>query len=300
MNTVRIHPSRALSISVLMIAMLATAVAAQKIPTVLWEDTAINPHDFTDEFYASNGILSKAIIGRRTGADLLSVYGPSSNPTHRPVRVLVTLPAYGPYEEMLYWYPLGEINDNGFTGDKMGVVAREAALATPIYIFPLKVNSASTGDTLSFNSMRQAALFGSSDSYYPEFTKDTLFVRRIVEVQYTDKAFDKESQEMIGFMLGKNGAAVDGLPIIRGMDDLNILSKHGLVSIGTKSLWENPAEQTGTFALAPVIVDPTGGVIAPDAFLAMPSLTGQPLPSEEMFATEFGCLKKSGYWCKQQ
>ena len=299
MNTVRIHPSWALFISVLMIAMLATAAAAQKTPPVLWDDTAINPHDFTDEFYASNGILSKAIIGRRTGTDLLSVYGPSSNPIHRPVRVLVTLPAYGPSEEMLFWYPLGEINDNGFTDDKIGVIAKEVALATPIYVFPLKVSSAS-GDTFSFNNMRQAALFGPSESYYPEFTKDALFVRRIVEVQYTDKAFDKDSREMIDFMLGKNGAAVDGLPIIRGMDDLNMLDKHGLVSFGTKSLWDNPGEENGIFALTPVIADPTGGVIAPDAFLAMATLTGQPLPSEEMFATEFGCLKKSGYWCKQQ
>ena len=298
MNTVKEKTSWALFISVLIIAIFAAVAYAQKSPVyptpVLWEDTSINPHDFSNEFYAANGILSKAIIGRRTGTDMLSVFSPSSNPMHTNVRVIATLPAYGPNEEAMFWYPLGELNDNGFTDDKMGIVAREAALATPIYIFPTKVSDAAGGNFLS--GMRQAALFGPSETYYPEFVGKSPMLRRMVEVSYTAKAYDKESQDMIKFMLAKNGQALDGMPIIRSMNDLVTLSKHELVEFSTK-LWDDGS--AGAFAISPAIDDPTGGVIAPDAFLLMATIDGKPLPSEQWFATQFGCLRKTGQWCKQ-
>jgi hypothetical protein len=278
-----------------MIAMFATAAAAQKMPTpTLWEDTATNPHDFTDEYYASNGILSKEIIGRRTGDDLLSVLSPSSNPNHTWVRVIATLPAYGPSEEILFWYPLGRLNDRGFTGDKLGVIARETALGTPLYVFPMR----SDAEFASFTDMRQSALFGPSETYYSDREPIKLLARRIVEVRYTEKAFDKESFEMMQYMLGKNGAGVDGLPIIRSMADLSTLAKHEMVSFGTKSLWEDPTLRS-EFAITPAIADPTGGAIAQDAFLLMPTVDGKPLPAEQFFATQFGCLKKAGYWCNK-
>lgn len=292
MNNVRIRASWALFITVLMIAMFATAAAAQKMSTpTLWVDTAINPHDFTEEFYASNGIMAKAIIGRRTGEDLLSVFSPSSNPNHTWVRVIATFPAYGPSEEVLFWYPLGRLNDDGFTPDKLGVIARELALATPMYVFPLNTADGFT----SQGNVRHAALLGPPEKY-PWGQSFTLFARRIVEVRYTPKAFDKESAEMMQYMHEKNGAGVDGMPIIRSITDLEMLAKHEIIEYGTKSLWDDPAN-AGTFAIAPVIDDPTGGVIAPDAFLIMPTVDGKPLPTEQMFATQFGCLKKSGYWC---
>ena len=296
MNTVRIHPRWALSISVLIIAIFAAAVAAQKMPPPLSWDTAINPHDFTDEFYASNGIIAKTIIGRRTGTDLLSVFSPSSNPNHTPVRVLVTFPAYGPSEELLFWYPLGQLNDNGFTDDKMGVIAREAAMAAPIYVFPVKTDTRALVEFRPASKMRQAALFSPSETYYPALVENALIARQIVEVRYTAKAFEKESVEMMQYFLEKNGAGVDGLPIIRSMDDLTMLAKTEMVAVRTKSLWDDTAG-TGAFALAPVIEDPTVGAIAPDAFLLMPTVDGKPLPSEQMFATQFGCLQKYGSWC---
>ena len=288
------NPSWALFITVLMITTFALAAAAQKMPTTLWVDTAINPHDFTDEFYASNGILSKAIIGRRTGSDMLSVFSYSSNPNHTRVRVTATFPAYGPSGEMLFWYPLGELNDNGFTDDKAGLIARDAAFATPLYIFPLTTD---TNDIASFNNVRHSAVFGPRENYYPMFVADDLVIRRIVEVRYTAKAFEKEFQQMMNDMGGKNGVGVDGLPIISTMDDLMMFAKHELVATSTKSLWDDPSGR-GLYALAPVIADPTGGAIAPDAFLIMPTADGKPLPSEQAFATQFGCLKKFGYWCK--
>jgi hypothetical protein len=294
MKTKIANPRWALFITVLMITMFALASAAQKMPTTLWVDTAINPHDFTDEFYASNGILSKAIVGRRTGTDMLSVFSYSSNPNHTRVRVIATLSAYGPSGEILFWYPLGELNDNGFTNDKAGIIAREAAFGTPVYIFPLM---ADTNDIASFSNVRHSALFGPGETYYPMLAADELIIRRIVEVRYTAKAFDKEYQEMMAYMGDKNGAGVDGLPIIRTMDDLMMFAKHELVATSTKSLWDDPSGR-GIYALAPVMADPTRGAIAPDAFLLMPTVDGKPLASEQMFATQFGCLQKYGYWCK--
>lgn len=291
--------SWALFITVLFLSIFAMVATAQKkpsqSPTFLGEDTAINPHDFTNSYYASRGIWSKLIIDRRTGADLLSVFGESSNPIHAKVRVLATLPAYGPSGELLYWYPLGELNYNGFTDDKVGVIARETALATPLYVFPMNVNNVVA---FSFNNMRQAALMGPTENFYSELTGTPIGLRRIVEVRFTAKAFDPSSLEMIKFMLGKNGEAIDGLPLIRSVDDVQLLIKHELIELRTKELWDDGTPH-GMFTLSPVIADPTGGAIAPDAFLLMSTRDGIPMPGEQMFATQFGCLRKLGTWCKE-
>jgi len=39
------------------------------------------------------------------------------------------------------------------------------------------------------------------------------------------------------------------------------------------------------------------GAIAPDAFLWMSTKEGLPLPAEQIFVTQFDCLKLTGEWC---
>jgi hypothetical protein len=48
-----------------------------------------------------------------------------------------------------------------------------------------------------------------------------------------------------------------------------------------------------------MIADPTGGVIARDAFLWMSTRDGAPLWGEMMFVDQFNCLQLKGIWCEQ-
>src|SRR5687767_4425749 len=232
-------------------------ISAQKIPIgTLWEDTAINPHDFTDQYYLMNGINPKTIIGRRNGEDGLSVISPSSNPFHTNVRVIATIPAYDENGGVMFWYPLGDLHDYAFTDDKIGYHAREMAGLLPIYVFP----SSRVVDFRAYSSTRQAALMDNSWFLSGNRYENPLGIREVFAVSYTEKAFAKEGIDIMRGFIKKNGASTDDTPIIRTMEDLNFLMKLGFVeATATKSLG-------GRYVLAPHIADPTNGVIAKDAF----------------------------------
>jgi hypothetical protein len=253
----------------------------------LWEDTAINPHDFTDEYYAINGIIAKGIIGRRTGTDGLSVFSNSSNPFHTNVRVTATLPAYDQHGDMLFWYPLGEIQDYGFTEDKAGIRAREMAKHFPIYVFP----NTKMSDYRTFANTRQAALMDNTFSMTTSEDAIPIGVREILIVNFTEKAFGKDGFEMMDYFLKKNGAAADDTPIIRSMEDIQTLLKYDMIIASPiKSIG-------GQYAINPIIFNPTNGVIAQDAYLWMATKDDRPLPSEDIFVWQFQCLQKTGNWC---
>jgi hypothetical protein len=253
----------------------------------LWEDTAINPHDFTSEYYAMHGVISRRIIGRRDGVDGLSVFSNSSNPYHTNVRVITTLPAYDQHGDMLFWYPLGELQDYGFTEDKIGALARETASKFPIYIFPnTRIQTYRT-----FGNARQAALMDNSFSMTNTEDANPLGVREIFVVNFTEKAFTKEGFEMMQYFLKKNGASADDTPIIRTIEDIQILLKNEMISADTMKF------VGGRYAINPIIFDPTNGVIAQDAFILMATKDDKPLPAEDMFGWTFQCLQTTGNWC---
>ena len=251
------------------------------------EDTAINPHDFTDKYYASNGVYAPAIFGRRDGTDALSVFSDSSNPIHRNVRIVATIPGYNEYGDIVYWYPLGELKASGFTKDKIGVHAREMASHFPIYVFP----DTTVIDFRTFANTRQASLLDNTWSQ-ADRNMNPLGLRAIFVVNYTEKAFSKEGIEMMEFFGKKNGMSTNNTPIIRNMDDLTYLMKYEMVEASAMKY------NGGDYAIDPEIMDPVNGVIAADAFLWMAMVDGKTLDSEELFVQQFNCLKKIGTWCK--
>lgn len=287
-------------ITVLLILAFALPLSAQKTvsgtnPSLL-EDTAIFPHDFNDEYYAENGVSAPSIIGRRTGMDYLSVFGWSSNPTHRNVRILVTLPAYNENGEIRFWTPLGELNDKGFTDDGSGVQAREMAALYPIYVFP---KAADPELLVSFTNTRQAALMDESQNgiYYKG---NPLGLRAIALVSFTEKAFaTKEGFFMLQMLEKKNGRSLDGTPLIKFKSEIEELYKMDFITIVKRSLWEQPTT-SGTYSISPVInIYANKGVIAQDAFLMMPTRNdGEPLADERIFVEAFSCLKKFGTPCE--
>lgn len=281
------------TVFVLILLISGSSISAQKVRssgvlvTPFAEDTAINPHDFTNDYYEANGIVGKVIINRRNGSDGLSIFSNSSNPFHTDVRVIATIPAYDPNGGMLFWYPLGEIDYYGFTDDKVGIEAREMADLFPFYVFP----HSKIVDNRTFANNRHAPLMDNTWSMIAG-QMNPLGIRKIVFVRFTEKAFTKDGFEMMGYMAAKNGLGADDTPILRTLDDINMMIKAELVSAtSTKGSW--------TYAIAPALLDPTGGVIAPDAFLWFATKDGNPLPTEQMFEHQFGCLQKTGNWCKQ-
>jgi hypothetical protein len=297
--------SFSIAIAVLMILAFALSLSAQStnnkgeikqpVPPVIVpvKDTAINPHDFTDKFYAMNGVAAEYILGRRNGYDLLSVIGWSSNPYHSEVRVLATLPAYGANGEVLFFSPLGEINDRGFTQDATGMQVKELADTYPIYVFPVKNES-----KFSFGGSRQAALMDAS-AYSPDLGSYAIGLRSIVLVNYTKKAFSDEGVQMMDYMVKKNGYSLDRTPLIKSMEDLTMLEKYELVSMEKRFFWDD-TEFAGTYSISPIIYQPVKGAIAPDAFLiTVLTQKGFPLPGEQIFVDEFNCLRKGGNWCSE-
>jgi hypothetical protein len=119
-------------------------------------------------------------------------------------------------------------------------------------------------------------------------------LRQILTVNYTEKAFTKEGFEMMQYMVKKNGLAADDTPIIKSILDIDELRKSELIVIEKAGLG---AINKGHFAIGPVIMDPTRGVIARDAFLWMATKDGTILPSEAIFAIQFDCLQMTGNWC---
>jgi hypothetical protein len=251
------------------------------------EDTAINPHDFTDKYYASNGVYAPGIFGRRNGTDALSVFSNSSNPIHTNVRVVATMPGYNENGEIVFWYPLGELQYGGFTRDKTGMQARDLASHFPIYVFP----DTSVIDFRTFANTRQAALLDNTFSQADRYM-NPLGLREIFAVNYTEKAFGKDGFEMMEYFGKKNGMSLNNTPIIRTMEDLSFLMKYEMIEVSAQKY------NGGHYAIDPEIMDPVNGAIAPDAFLWMATIDGQPLASEMIFVQQFNCLKKIGTWCK--
>jgi hypothetical protein len=259
---------------------------------VLAEDLSRYPHDFNNEFYALNGVSPKAIINRRNGMDFLSVFSFSSNPNHRNIRVLATLPAYNQDGGILFWSPLGELDYNGFTGDVFGIEARQIADLFPVYVFPMHDET-----PFAFNNTRQAPLFDDmADTFHAK--GNPLGLRTIIIVSFTDKAFNtKEGQEMMRVMSDKNGFSLDGTPLIKSKGEINELGKYEFISFQKRGLHEPQDPPIGTYAISPTIQHLEKSGIAEDAFLITVTQKGAVLPGEKMFVQQFGCLQKMGTWC---
>jgi hypothetical protein len=253
-------------------------------------DTSINPHDFTNRFYAENGVIGKEINWRRNGADGLSIF---DNLKNRGVRVIATVPAFDQNGQPYFWYPLGELTSAAFTNDKIGFMARANASHFPMYLFPDE-------KYIHFNTIantRQAPLIDNSWTKLYPGEVNPLGLRQIFLVTYNEKAFTPEGAEVMEYLGKKNGFATDKTPIIKTLEDMEILKKYECIRIDDMGPTDTDQVYRATYAVAPVIANPTKGVIARDAFLYFSTKDGNPLESEMIFVNQFKCLQQLGDWC---
>jgi hypothetical protein len=283
--------SWAVALTFVFISLVFTLTSFAQRPSPGSWDTSINPHDFTNLYYAQNGVIGKQIIWRRNGADGLSVF---DNLKGRGVRVIATVPAFDQNGQPYFWYPLGELSSVGFTNDKAGFFAREMASHFPIYLFPDE-------KYIHFNTIantRQAPLMDNSwASLWDNDSINPLGLRQIFLVNYNAKAFTPEGAEVMQYLMKKNGYATDKTPIIKTLEDMEILKKYECITIDDMGPTDTDQVYRATYAIAPVIANPTKGVIARDAFLYFSTKDGNPLESEMIFVNQFKCLQQLGDWC---
>lgn len=240
--------------------------------------------DFSDTFYRTNGIDPAGLVGRRSGADGLSVVSPAPDANHRNVRVTFVLPAYDTSGGTHYFTVLGDLAPTAFLNNSAGVNAKKIADANTVYVFPTR-----TGDQTAVSNNRQADMVDLSGGY---FSNDPLGLWVHVFVSWTNKIDTRAGQARLADLARKNGVALDGTPIIKAKSDIDSLAKDGYVT-----LIKRGATETGRYFVCPVYKDPTKGAIATDAFLAtVRRADGTPLPAEQGFVTNFQSLQTTGRW----
>jgi hypothetical protein len=175
----------------------------------------------------------------------------------RPVRALLTLPAYDHSGNEWFFTVLGGLSNQGFTADSAGQRARQIANAAPEYIFPKKGT-----DPVGLGAMRQSVILDMRNGY---FSNNVLGLWIHVWISYTDRAFNTAAgRQTVADLARRNGRDLDGTAIIKTASEIDDLFRKGLI---TKTL--RPLADPLRYAICPVIKDPTDGGIAPDQFLAI-------------------------------
>jgi hypothetical protein len=260
------------------------AQALEQDVSTFAEDT--RPFDFSDKFYDLNGVQPYLIINRATGQDNKSVFTKNADEEmFRDIRFVETLPAYNFDGSDLYYNNYGELFDTSFNGDEAGRQALEIAKAFPMFVFPSTTVKASN---------RQSNLIDAREGY---FTKNPLGLSLIVEVEYTSRMeVDQQDTDQILRDLGeRNGYTIDGTPIIKTTDEINYLTRMGLITQRVRGI---DTKGVPSFAIVKAIDTSKAGAIAEDAFLvAVTKPDGQLLDAEIHFVDNFTCLQKSGRPC---
>jgi hypothetical protein len=123
----------------------------------------------------------------------------------------------------------------------------------------------------------------------------------------------KQCTNMLAALTKKNGASLDGTPVIRTPDELNFLEGNSTGSSpipGFGSTPPNPgcmeegqlatdgSDMGAVWLICPAIPDPRNGAIAPDAFLDQVKFSnGRPVDAR--FNANFACLKFFGALCSE-
>ena len=269
------------------IAMLTFVLAALvALPLIARADVEDRLYDFTDAFYRRNGVNPTKIVGRRNGADGISVIDTPVKYGQRNVRNLLTLPAYDHSGSPVFWSVMGEFFNDGFTNDAAGRRARQIADNMIEYVFVRK----DAANQVGLGSLRQSVMLDMRNGY---FSNNPLGLWTHVWISYTPRAFNTTAgRAALADLRRRNGLATDGTPIIRTLSELDNLLSKGLIA---KRLRNPDGSEGPVYSICPVIKDPTDGGIAPDQFLAY---TRNPdgTPLEPIFLNNFLSLQNTGDW----
>lgn len=240
----------------------------------------LRPFDFSSRYYYENGIEPGLIVNRRNGSDGLSVLDFTTDERFRGVRITGVFPAYDRTGGIIYWNLYGELYKKSFRNNASGDAALTRAEYFPMFIFP---------SDFVRNRLRQASVIDLKDGY---FERNPLGLSVQVEVKFTVRTNTDEGQKELAILAEKNGLSLDGTPIIKTVEEIQDLTRKGLVAQSIKGL-DNPS--VASYVVGKVIQRPEAGAIAPDAFLVtvQQSPDGERFHADAAFIEKFNCLKDS-------
>jgi hypothetical protein len=237
------------------------------------------PFDFNSRYYYENGIEPGLIVNRRDGNDGLSVLDKTSDERFRDVRITGVFPAYDRDGGIIYWNLYGELYKHSFRSGEAGDRALTHAEYYPMFIFP---------SDFVRNKLRQASVIDLKDGY---FEKNPLGLSVQVEVRFTSLTNTDDGQKELSILAERNGLSLDGTPIIKTIEEIQDLTRKGLITQMIKGL-NNPSAPS--YVVGKVIRRPEAGAIAPDAFLiTIQQANGERFHADVAFLEQFNCLKDS-------
>jgi hypothetical protein len=240
----------------------------------------IRPFDFNSRYYFDNGVEPSLIVNRRDGNDKYSVIDNTDDERFRDVRITAVFPAYNQNGDLIYWNLYGELYKHSFRRDLAGEAALTAAEYFPMYVFP--------SDYVR-DRQRQANVIDLKDTY---FEKNPLGLSVQVEVRFTGLASSSiDGEKELALLAERNGRSLDGTPIIKTVEEIQDLTRKGLVTQTIKGL-ANPS--VPSYVVGKVIQKPEAGAITPDAFLiTVQQEDGERFHADSAFIRQFNCLKDS-------
>jgi hypothetical protein len=268
----------------LMFLCLVAVISATPIFT--FADVRDRIFDFTDQYYAQNGVdITKIFNRRQVTGNGNSVFDTPSFNFQRNVRASRLNPAYSDNGTPTFWAVMGDLDNNSFLNNRAGQRARDIANSYVLYVFPTR-----TGNPIGLGNNRQADIVDLRGGY---FSNDPLGLWLHVWVSYTDAAFNtREGMKQLAQLERKNGLALDGTPIIKNLSDLNNLLDKGLA----QKRFRNPDGSEGPmYGICPVIKDPrNGGIVVIDTLAQVKKTDGTPLEPELL--RQFDSLRLIGDW----
>jgi hypothetical protein len=266
-------------------------IGCAAMATASMADVSGPPFDFSDEFYLANGIDAATLIGRPTGQPPNSIIDNRDNgPDFNNVRILQQVAAFDHSGHPIFFSVTGLPTLASFTNNPAGQEALAIAESFNVYEFPRATNPQFT-----VFPKRQDLIADLRNGY---FSNDPLGIWRINLVRYTPAALGTPAgQAALADLAARNGVDLDGTPLVKTLDEIQGLSAAGFVTIETPPMAGGPGVFRWFFC--PVIEDPRGGSIAPDAFLEVVRNPDGTVPAAEHENLQtFNCLQATGDFCR--
>jgi hypothetical protein len=249
-------------------------------------DTNHPPFVFSDVFYLQNGIDPTTLVGAPAGTLPGSVIDTPPGPDFKNVRVLELTAAFDDSGHPIFFSVNGLPTPASFLPNAAGAQALAIAEKYKVYEFPRASNP-----PLTVFPKRQDLVADLSGGY---FSNNPLGVWQINIVRFTPAALNTPAgKAALADLAAKNGLDLDGTPIVNTKSDVLNLQSKGFVTI------ETPPTGFGRWFFCPVLKDPQGGEIAPDAFLTMVlQADGSHLAGEQAQYDLFHCLQSTDQPCQ--
>jgi hypothetical protein len=239
------------------------------------------PFDFSDSFYRANGLDPSRLVGRVNGADGRSVVATTADPKHRNVRVIATNGGFDHDGRPALFVVFANVSPTTFLAGPAGNGANGIANEFSAFNFP---RAAGAG-------RRQDDVF---DTRHGFFGKDPLAIWKKASVAYTSAALTTTAgRQALAAVAARSGTDLDGTPMIRTTDDIESLGASGFVTVTTLAV---DGSAGAPWFLCPIIQDPAGGSIAPDATLAV-TLKPDGTALVPQLQQLFHCLQSRGSAC---